>query len=264
MPGSACSTGSWARCTCICPALAAWAALAALLFGDRAARCGAPPWYLLFGTLGSLALFPRPDTLHVVVASPPVLVAGAWALGRWHRAVAGCRSVAWAAAAWLAVLAVPVAAVAPQVLWRYATLVYPPRNPPGAAYTSLGLERAPVFLPPQTADSLRAAVRYIEAGTPPGAPFLAYPAAPLVNFLVDRPNPTRFNHFLPGALTAEDFRQVIADLEASRPRYILWDHGGVINWDTDAANRPLSDYIWRCYDLAAAFDFYLVLERREY
>jgi hypothetical protein len=32
-------------------------------------------------------------------------------------------------------------------------------------------------------------------------------------------------------------------------------------WQTDPANRPLSDYLWRCYQEVAAFHLYLILER---
>jgi hypothetical protein len=159
------------------------------------------------------------------------------------------------------VAAVPLAAVAPQAVWRYATLTAPPGNPAGAGYVALDLPRANVQLPVQTAHAIRSAVQYVEAGTPPGAPFFAYPSVPLFNFLADRPNPTRFDHFFPGALTDEDLRQVVASLEMARPRYVLWDHGGVMYWEADPTNRVLSDYIWRCYDVAATFELYLVLER---
>jgi len=56
---------------------------------------------------------------------------------------------------------------------------------------------------------------------------------------------------------------VIASLGANPPRYVVWDHAGVIVWDTDAANRPLSDYIWRCYSEVASFGLVLVLERSQ-
>ena len=52
------------------------------------------------------------------------------------------------------------------------------------------------------------------------------------------------------------------ELEQARPRYVVWDHRGVVVWETDPANRPLSDYVWRCYEQVTAFNLYLVLERR--
>ena len=149
----------------------------------------------------------------------------------------------------------------PQAYWRYSTYLDYSGVGWHEPYVPLALERAPVWMPRTAAESVRGAVDFVEAGTP-GDSFFAYPVAPLFNFLVDRPSPTRFNHFLPGALTEEDQREVIADLEAARTRYVLWDHWQVVTWGTDPANRPLSDYIWQCYETAAAFNLYLVLERR--
>ena len=45
-------------------------------------------------------------------------------------------------------------------------------------------------------------------------------------------------------------------------RYVIWDHRGLVFWGTDRASQPLSDYLWTCYRQVAAFDLYLVLERR--
>ena len=60
---------------------------------------------------------------------------------------------------------------------------------------------------------------------------------------------------------SRDFGEVIDALDRTRPRYVLWDHLGVLVWETDPKNRPLSDYLWRCYSEVAAFHTYLVLER---
>jgi hypothetical protein len=159
-------------------------------------------------------------------------------------------------------LLLPTLALAPQVMWRYAAFVSPEKNHARLDYEPLGLARAPVLVPRQLAEDTRNVVEFVQAGTPPGEPFFAYPVQPLFNFLADRPNPTRFDHFLPGTLRSRDFAEVIDDLERSRPRYVLWDHIGVLVWETDPANTPLSDYLWDCYSEVAAFHTYLVLERR--
>jgi hypothetical protein len=91
----------------------------------------------------------------------------------------------------------------------------------------------------------------------------AYPVDPLINFLADRPNPTRFNHLMPGSLTAQDLQAVINSLETTRPAYVVWDHGAVAAWHTDPSNRLLSDYLWRCYHQEAAFDLLLILRRQD-
>jgi 4-amino-4-deoxy-L-arabinose transferase-like glycosyltransferase len=239
------------------PALAAWAALVALALKP----VGLASWYLLFGVLAALTMYPRADTAHALVSGPPVFVAGAWALSQVYRTL--CTTAAWRRlVVVLSLLLVPLAALAPQVMWRYAVFVAPEQDADRLDYTPLRLARAPVLVPSQWAEDMRSVVEYVRAGTPVGAPFFAYPVVPLFNFLADRPNPTRFDHFLPGTLTSGDMQEVIADLQRAQPRYVLWDHLGVVLWKTDPANRPLSDYMWRCYSEVAAFHLYLVLERR--
>jgi hypothetical protein len=160
-------------------------------------------------------------------------------------------------------LLVPLAAAAPHLAWRYVTLVHAdPRAPHPPAYVPLNLERAAVLAPENVAASIHDAVRFVQAGTSPGEPFFAYPVVPMFYFLAERPNPTHFNHFIPGALTPDDLQRVIRDLDASKPRYVLWDHGGVVYWGTEAADRHLSDYLWGCYEQVASFTPYLILERR--
>jgi hypothetical protein len=246
------------------PALCAWISLALLAARARRGEALGPlPIYLLAGALAALAMYPRTDTLHVMFAGPPLLVVGAWVLSRIHRALTAEAGLATRAAVFLALLLVPTAAVAPHAYWRYLAVVLPdPRAAVQPPYVPLGLERAPVLAPRNVADNVRGAVEYVRAGTPPGAPLFAYPAVPLFNFLADRHNPTRFDHYFPGALTTEDMADVIRDLERERPRYVIWDHGGVVYWETELTNRPLSDYIWRCHEQVANFPPYLILERR--
>lgn len=225
------------------PALGVWAGIGVLLTSRPS---GPLVWYVLFGTLTALNMYPRADTLHAVVSSPPALVAGAGAL-----AAVASRIRRWFAVAFGAALALVIAAAAPQVLWRYTTLVT------AGSYAPLG----EMLVPEQVARDTQGVVDFVQAGTPPGEPLFVYPAAPLLNFLAERPNPTRFDHFLPGTLRPTDLQLAIQDLQRMRPRYVIWDHRGVIVWQTDPANRPLSDYVWRCYRQVTAFGLYLVLER---
>ena len=245
------------------PAFSAWAGLAMLVAARlRGAPTSLLAWYLLAGGLTALAIYPRVDTIHAMFAGPPLLVVGAWGLALAHRALAGRSHLVVQVLVYLSLLIVPVASVVPHVYWRYVTITHAdPRSPTPPPYVDLDLERAPVRLPEHIAASVRGAVQYVQAGTPPGAPFFAYPVDPLFNFLADRPNPTRFNHFIAGALTPADLDEVIRDLDRAKPRYVLWDHGGVVYFKSDLTNRPLSDYLWGCYAEVANFTPYLILER---
>jgi hypothetical protein len=237
------------------PSMAVWAGIAALLaFGSR----GSPlPYFVLFGGLTSLTLYPRVDLLHSIVSSPAALVAGAGALAQVYRGFLGWRRNLLVAT----LIVLPIAAIAPQVAWRTAMLVSPEDTGKRLDYASLDIASAPVLVPRLSAQDTHDVVAYLDAGTPPGEPLFVYPVAPLFNFLADRPNPTPFDHYLPGTLTSSDFDEVIAALQAARPHYVMWDDSGVHLWGTDPANRPLSDYIWNCYHEVAAFHPYLVLER---
>jgi hypothetical protein len=203
------------------------------------------------------------DTIHAMFSGPPLMIVGAGALALAHRALAGRSRLPVQALLYAGLMIVPVAAVTPHVYWRYVTIIHSdPRSPTPPRYVDLGLERAQVRLPEHIATSVRGAVQYVQTGTPPGQPFFAYPVDPLFHFLADRPNPTRFNHFIAGALTPADLQDVIADLDRAKPRYILWDHGGVTYFKAELTNRVLHDYIWSCYAQVENFTPYLMLERR--
>jgi hypothetical protein len=232
------------------PALIAWSAmLLVLATGEIRVVC-----LVLVGVIAQVALFPRADASHALLAGAPLLVVSAWVLARVHRRLAANVSRPGRAALFAALLIVPVAAAAPHTVSRLVNLVEPSR-------VRFGVAAAPVMVPVDTADELGGAVRYMEQGTPPGEPLFAYPVDPLVNVLTDRPNPTRFDHFLPGALSPEDMHAVVGALDTARPRFVLWDHAAVVFWETDKPNRIISDYIWSCYRQVATFGLYLVLER---
>jgi hypothetical protein len=164
---------------------------------------------------------------------------------------------------YVSLMILPIVTVLPHAYWRYVTIVHAdPRAATPPPYVELGLERAPIRVPEFIAVSVRGAVEYVQERTPAGDPFFVYPVDPLFYFLADRPNPTRFNHFIAGALTSADLQDVIDDLDRTKPRYVLWDHGGATYFKTDLTNRVLSDYIWGCYAQVANFTPYLILERR--
>ena len=155
------------------PAVGAWAALVALVWtrGRRALVSGPLPWYLLFGTLIALSLYPRIDPLHAMMAGPPLFVVGAWALARAHGVLTNGAGRVRKALVYLALLSLPIAASTPLVYWRFASLVLDnPLEPEPARYVPLGLERAPVLVLQRTATEIGGAVRYVREQTQPGRP----------------------------------------------------------------------------------------------
>jgi hypothetical protein len=246
-------------------ALAAWSGLV-FLMARRGVRDQRPPlvaWYLLVGTLANLALYPRADRVHALYAGTPLLVVGAWALWQAHHYLTPAVPRVGRTVIFGALLIVPVTALLPYAYWQTGTLLHPARAHAAPRFVPLGVDRADVLVQPPMSEDVPEAVRFVQSRTPPGAPLFAYPVDPLLNVLADRPNPTRFDHFMPGALTPADMQQVVATLEDKRPQYVIWDHGAVVFWETDHPNRPLSDYIWRCYRQVATFHLLLILERTD-
>ncbi|MBV9303736.1 MAG: hypothetical protein JOY62_05340 [Acidobacteriaceae bacterium] len=66
------------------------------------------------------------------------------------------------------------------------------------------------------------ALAFIQAHTRPGAPVFIYPYYSLYNFLSDTENPTRFNYFLYGYNTPQQFHEAVNSIESKRVRYVLW------------------------------------------
>jgi hypothetical protein len=246
------------------PALGGWAGVAMLVYATIKQIPSRPlAWYLVAGGLTSLSLYPRVDAIHAMFAGPALLVIGAWGLAIVHRKLTRDSNLALKVGVYASLMILPLVAVLPHVYWRFVTIVHAdPRAAVPPPYIDLGLQRAPVRVPEFIAVSVRGAVEYLQDRTPPGEPLFVYPVDPLFYFLADRPNPTRFNHFIAGALTPSDLDDVIRDLDRTKPRFVLWDHGGATYFKSDLTNRVLSDYIWGCYAQVANFTPYLILERR--
>jgi hypothetical protein len=131
-----------------------------------------------------------------------------------------------------------------------------------------------VKAPTAEARALTELSRYVRERVPPGEPvFVANPrfdlvkvGNPLVYVLVGRPNPTRYDVMQPGVVTTAPVqREIVADLERSRPQL-------VIRWLNPVADQPedngagrssgvnlLGDYIERSYEPVRRFGDYQVL-----
>jgi Glycosyltransferase family 87 len=134
-----------------------------------------------------------------------------------------------------------------------------------------------VRVPAEDARALEDAVRAIHARVPPGEPIYVAPRRsdlvtagnPLLYVLADRPNPTRYDIQAPGVVTSEPVqREIVADLERTRPRVVVRDTSMVTSAaEPNAAGRSssvtlLDDYLARSYREVERHGALLVLERR--
>ncbi len=192
-------------------------------------------WYLLAGLAVFATEFPRMDTLHLAWSAPLLLVVGAIALSR----------LAWPFAA--AALVGAMLLLAPTWTDRLAYL--------GQAFTPV----ADVMAPEQTAADLNGLVADIQQRTQPGEPIFVYPTSPLIYVLAERPNPTRFDHLNPGAASAEQLEQLIADLQRSGTRLVVISDFWESVWGPPGDNALLEDWINAHYTEVARHGAYRVL-----
>jgi hypothetical protein len=215
-------------------------------------------WYLFSGVIFMFAQFPRVDEIHLLHGALPILLAAtglAAAAWRWAPAWTLARLTVL-----IAIVAVPVISLSSTLAWRAVAFVVPDAaNPTNREYMSLDLPRAPVLLPVHAAKSYRGVVDYIQTHTDPGEPIFVFPVVPMFYFLADRPNPTRYNHLQPGV--ADEAAQLRIIDELAPVRFVVWDHLGVIDWDTRPAYGTLNDYIWYCFTPIEDFPPFVVMER---
>jgi hypothetical protein len=133
------------------------------------------------------------------------------------------------------------------------------------------------LVPERTARELETAVRAIRARVPPGEPIYVVPRRsdlvtagnPLLYVLAERPNPTRYDIQAPGVVTSAPVqRELVADLQRSRPRVVVRDTSpATATPEPNAAGRStgvtlLDDYLARAYRPVERHGPLVLLERR--
>jgi hypothetical protein len=214
--------------------------------------------------VGVVYMLARADVYHLVplAAVLPVLLATA-AGAEWRAGKMG----------WTAALAVVIGLIGLQGLDRKRVQLL---DQPPLATVDVDVADG-IKAPTAEAHALGQLVRYVRARVPPGQPvFVANPrfdlvrvGNPLVYVLVGRPNTTRYDVMQPGVVTTAPVqREIVGDLERSRPRL-------VIRWLSPVADQPedngagrssgvrvLDRYLARAYVPQRRFGDYLVLGRR--
>jgi hypothetical protein len=210
---------------------------------------------------GVLYLLARADVYHLVplAAVLPVLLA---------TAAARERSSAWVVAL---VLTLGLIAVQGLDLKRIQLL-----DPPPLASIDIDVADG-VKAPPAEARALAELSRYVRSRVPPGDPvFVANPrfdlvnvGNPLVYVLVGRPNPTRYDVMQPGVVTTAPVqREIVGDLERSRPRLVIRWLSPVADQRQDngagrsSGVRVLDRYLMSTFTPVRRFGDYQVLVRQ--
>jgi hypothetical protein len=86
---------------------------------------------------------------------------------------------------------------------------------------TVALERGGVYIASNVALLLESMVKTIQAHAPPDRSILVLPYQPMIYFLAQRHNPTRWNYLWPGDQTAEDHRRLIEQAMHDAPAAVL-------------------------------------------
>jgi 4-amino-4-deoxy-L-arabinose transferase-like glycosyltransferase len=183
-------------CIVFCLALPAILPVVGLVFWLRSRD--ATLLYLLLCVIALVvSTYPRSDVAHLAyVSALPYALAG----------ILVCRSVPARPRAWITIL-----------LATWATIFAVQAQLPGSLVplaTPVGEVRASVADAP--------AVRELLSRVQPRQSLFVYPYKPLLYFLTQAENPTRYSYLAPGMMTGEDAGIALAELEAHPPEWVLY------------------------------------------
>lgn len=254
------------------PALGVWLAVWGIMRGWGRVEAVLPlAWLVSYGAALYFLQYPRMDEPHLIFSVPPMAIGAAWVLGALDAHLRGglAPAVGWMGRAALTggLLALPLLSTWPVSNWRWTSLVVDraDRPYPGpASYAPVQIERAGVLAPPYVAEPLTSLIRAIEQRTAPGEPIFAFPAIPMVYYLADRPNATRFNHFLPGLASAAEEADSIRALDQRDVRLVVIEPSFEASWLRESDYRPLRDTLRERFRHAQTIGPYEIWIREEY
>jgi len=179
--------------------------------GDEVGERDAFRAVVAFGILLFLGIFPSAIWSHLAFVAAPVLLVLVAVVEGADLAVSGRSAVA----AWIWRIAWSVVALAAAVATARISLDVRRWYP-----EPLGVARGSLRVAPEQRDLLRGATRFLERCARPGEPVFAAPDLPVLYFLAERPNPTRFDLVIPGNVSGAE---IVASLERTGTRCVVYN-----------------------------------------
>jgi hypothetical protein len=239
---------------------AVWAVLRRLRGGAGLGPRGARPvGALVFALCMYVQIYPRIDSMHLILALPSMLVIAAAGTRRlavtWAAALHVPRRVPIGVAVAMA-SGLTLVAVLPNLAGPHAR----PQVvlPASAVPARIEMPRANDLL------ALGAVIDYLRGRLRPGEPLFGFPATGLVSFALDQPSPTPHDYFFPGRPDHGDEANIVRELVQTRPRYVVTLNRRLgFFYEAPAYYFILRRHVRQHYVLAARFGRYDVLRRRD-
>ena len=200
-------------------------------------------------------VFPRSDSMHVILAMALSLALIVTAVGRGLARQGGVPTFR------------AVSGLAVGVLVAAALMAPGLRSALSCEASTVGSSRLALCLEPRAADDLtdlRAAADYVRASTDPGARVLGFPALGGLLFAAERASPVRHDYWFPGAPDREEERAMVTALARDPPPVVVAAND--LLWVFDGAPRyfaTLRAFVLERYRLAARYGRYDVFARRD-
>ena len=186
------------------------------------ADLGVQAFVLVFSILFYLQALTRSDIYHLLITLSPFFIVLAWTAADVSMSIG--EAVNRRARKWpLSWVTPPVVLGTFGAIGAYLLLLVSPAmltstKPP---IRTLHLERGGVGMDPISAKTLEGIVALIQKHAAPDRSMLSLPYEPMLYFLAERRNPTRWNYLWPGDQTPDDHRALVAQAEKDPPAVIV-------------------------------------------